>query len=136
MVHLRLSFRYSRTYLRQYLNSIFQSGYERLDRRKTSVSVKISEGGERKGGSCCSTHDRKERIESHNVYIHTIQRRDPLNNLTIFTFRLLLKSRILSYLTPNHAIYLPSCTCRAEFPATLKQLRNRYSSPSAGGYTF
>ncbi len=107
-----------------------------MDRRKTGVSVKISENGERKGGSCRSIYEREGRIESNNVYIHTVQRRDPLNNLTTFTFRLLLKGRVLSYLTPNHAIYLPSCTCRAEFPASLNQLRIRYRPPSAGVYTF
>ena len=46
-----------------------------------------------------------------------IQRTDPLNNLITFTFRLLLeillKSRVLSYFTPNHAIYLLSCACKS-----------------------
>lgn len=49
MVRLKLSFRYSGNYLRQNLNLIFQSGYEGLDSRKTSVSVKISKDGERNG---------------------------------------------------------------------------------------
>lgn len=67
MVRFKLSFRYSRTYLRQYLSLIFQSGYERLDRRKTSVSVKITKDEARKGGSCVlHMYDRKGRIESHN----------------------------------------------------------------------
>lgn len=35
----------------------------------------------------------KGRIESHNVYIHTIQRRDPPKDLTTLTFRLLTKTR-------------------------------------------
>ena len=65
----------------------------------------------------------KEGFVIHNVYIRTLQRRDPLNNSTTFTIRLLLKSRVLFYLTPNHAIYLPSCICRAEFPAVINQLR-------------
>lgn len=57
MVRIKLNIRYSTTYLRQYFNLIFQLGNERLDRRKTSVSVKISKDGERKRGSCLSTYD-------------------------------------------------------------------------------
>lgn len=86
MVRLKLCIRYSIIYLRQYSNLIFQSGYERLDRRKTRVSVKISKDGERKGGSAylqmigmeglkvimciVHTYDTEERSSQQLDYIH------------------------------------------------------------------
>lgn len=71
MVRLKLSIRYSRIYLRLYFNLIFQSGYERLDRRKTIVSVKIYEDGERKGGSAFLQMIGMEALKVIMCIVHT-----------------------------------------------------------------